>query len=181
MLNTPDVRTQAPGAAKLDWGEIQKELDQSGSNWFLLSKNPNARVRLLNSPNDARPFLAVETTYEGRVREKYLMFVAEAAEGPVKVAVMPKTALRAIVNLATNGWDLFDSMAGIPVILSKYTSNGRTSYAVTPAGAKPMSMTPAVIEELNDLTLAQAAQDFREWQDFMATKRASGDAEDSGE
>lgn len=175
MTNT--TMTQTP----IDWNEVQKELDSGsngGSNWFFPGKNPNARIRLLHSPNDARPFAPVQTEYQGAVREKYLMFMTEADNGPVKVIILTKTALRAVITLLSNGWDLFDPNGGIPIIVSKFQTAGRTNYAVTPAGAKPMPIAPALVAELEDLSLAQAQADFVAWQAFMAEKRAGSNAED---
>lgn len=166
-----------PSQSPIDWGAVQADLDSgtSGSTWFFPGKNPNARIRLLHSPNDERPFVAVKTEYQGKVREKYLLYMTEAENGPVKVLIVTKTAFRAIVSLLANGWDLFDPQAGIPIIISKFTAGGRTNYAVTPAGAKPMPVKAEVVEELDDLSLTQARQDFDDWQVFMAEKRANGE------
>lgn len=175
--NAPVPPTQTPPLPPIDWGAVQDELDQgSGSNWLLLSKNPNVRLRLLQAPGDARPYMPVETEYQGKSRVKYLMFCTEADNGPVKVVVLTKTAFRAIVALLTNGWELFDPQTGMPVIISKFSTGGRTSYSVTPAGAKASPVRDTVIEELATMSLDQAYEDFMEWQEFMANRRGDDSA-----
>ena len=164
----------------INWTSIQNDMDAGtdGPRWFFPSKNPNARVRLLQAPGDEMPFIEVQTDYQGKTRTKYLMYGTEAPNGPVRVIVLPKTALRAIVSLLANGWDLFDPADGVPVAISKYVTGGKTNYSVAPAGSKPMAINPELVEELNGLSLATTRDAFNEWQRFMEERRGSG-VEDS--
>lgn len=177
-MSNPSETMQNP---VIDWAAVQAELDRGeggGSQWLFPSKNPNLKVHLLSPGDPAQlPYAEVNTSYQGKDRSKYLMYCTEAPNGPIKVLVLPRTAFRSIVALLSNGWDLMSPKTGIPVILSKYQIGSRTSYTAVPFGAQPMVVSDEIVEELKGLTLAQAVQDFNDWQSYMASRgeTANGD------
>jgi hypothetical protein len=125
-------------------------LDSIGSGTggeFFFVKSPKTKVRLLNFQDDPQEFFApVKTVYRNKEKTKFMIFakvigvdgqgakpLGDNWKNKVAPLVITKTALKAIITLLAEGYDLFDPEEGYGVTIIRSGSGTDTDYTATPS------------------------------------------------
>lgn len=124
----------------------QKALDElgDGSGPFFFFKASKTNVRLVCFEENPEHFFAAATTvFKGKPKSKYVVFgqvlktqgrdLSEKWINKIVPLVITKTALKSIISLLAEGYELFDPAQGFGITLMKSGSGTDTEYNVMPS------------------------------------------------
>lgn len=145
--------TQAAQQPKMpNWQKALDELGEGGGPFFFL-KSPKTNVRLICLEDDPEKFFAGATTvFKGKPKTKYVVFAlilkTQGRELSAKYAnkivplVLTKTAIKSILSLLSEGYDLFDPAGGYGITIMKSGAGTDTEYNIMPS-PQPVPFVPA--------------------------------------
>lgn len=131
---------------KVDWQSMLDSLESGGlTGNIFFPKSGKTRVRLILEDEDDQEswFTEVQGEFEGKVRSRYIIrgVVLHPAPDDKKIMgiVVSKTAMKGIVGMLAEGYDLFDPEEGHGITISKTGASLNTSWGVTPS-PKPVEI-----------------------------------------
>lgn len=148
---------------QVDWASLMNSF--GGDRSPVLFIKGRHKIHLLPFKDANHIFEPVASFFKGKERTKYIVKVwnMDDSENPVRAALLPSKACKAILTLAVEGYELFDPKAGHAVILNKTGSGNQSEIGVTPS-PKPIPVPPNVLELAEEMDLAQVAAEFSERQ-----------------
>lgn len=154
------------------WDDIAAGMEAGGSANFIFPKVGRTRVRLLWVGGDTF-FLPVEAHVAGRTKTKYII-LAFSQEDPtvIKGLVVPKSVLKIITGLCSEGLELFDSNEGFGIVIARTGSGLETSYTIYPS-AKPVVLTKETIEAALKMDLKELAAQYNKNQTDRAANQGN--------
>jgi len=156
---------EAPAPTKqTNWQAVLDDLGaESNDPRLFFLKGGRNRLRLIpEDPQDPKSFFTTVTrTYQGQSRVKFLiralvMSNDEDATPSIRAIPIGKTAMKAILNLLAEGYDLLDPKTGHGVTIVRSGSALDTSYTVV-SSPKPVPV-PRKHTKLED-SMASIAED----------------------
>ena len=146
---------KTPQPKQPDW---QKALDElgDGSGPFFFFKSAKTNLRLVCLEDDPEKFYAAATTlFKGQPKSKYVVFAqilkTQGRElsakwvGKIVPVVLTKTAIKSILSLLAEGYELFDPATGYGITLMKSGAGTDTEYNVMPS-PQPVPYNPGDFE-----------------------------------
>ena len=112
--------------------EKLEEIEAETEGVYLFPQAGKTKVRLLLAPErDISVFSCpVLRSYKGKESLKYMLPVL-LNDNNVKIAVVPKTVYKGILQLLANGWDLFHPDTGHSIIIDRTGEGLKTKYTVS--------------------------------------------------
>lgn len=179
---TPKTPQNNPPKAAPNW---QKALDElgDGSGPFFFLKSPKTNVRLVCLEEDPEKFFAGATTvFKGKPKTKYVVFamilktqgreLAEKWKNKVIPLVLTKTAIKSILSLLSEGYDLFEPENGFGITIMKSGAGTDTEYNIMPSPqavpipADVIMPEKSLIEYADDLTNNSASRSEKSSEDW---------------
>lgn len=124
----------------------QKALDElgDGTGPFFFFKSKKTNLRLVCLEDDPEKFFAAATTmFKGKPKTKYIVFgqvlktadreLSDKWKGKIVPLVLTKTAVKSIISLLAEGYELFDPANGYGVTLMKSGAGTDTEYTIMPS------------------------------------------------
>lgn len=124
----------------------QKALDElgDGTGPFFFFKSKKTNLRLVCLEDDPEKFFAGATTYfKGKPKTKYIVFgqvlktadkeLSDKWKGKIVPLVLTKTAIKSIISLLAEGYELFDPAQGYGIVLMKSGAGTDTEYNIMPS------------------------------------------------
>jgi len=135
----------------VDWQAMLDSLEAGGANGnILFPKSGKTRIKLVLEDDDDEEswYTEVQGEFEGKVRSRYIirgcvLFPAQE-EKKIMGILVAKTAMKGIVGLLSEGYDLFDPEDGHGITISKTGALLTTSWGITP------SPKPVEVEDFED-------------------------------
>lgn len=183
---SPVNKAAAPAQAQPDWENLLENLATDRTSAFIFPKGPKTRVRLVHNP--AEPyFTEIQTEFRGKAKTKYAVLAVQMdaagddEEGPkVKALVISKTVFRQIVQMLTEGYDLWDPEKGFGITILRQGSGLETNYSVLPS-PRPVPVDPHLIEQAPDFASVQ--EEYAKLRERQASKagKDGADSDETGE
>jgi hypothetical protein len=177
------------------WQNLVQKMG-GGESDFLFPQVGRTRVRLVWADADSDPIRAVNSSFQNRVKTKYVLwgYSPDDEESKLKIVVVPKTVGTGILALLAEGYDLFDPAEGHGISIIRSGSGLDTQYNVMPS-PKPVPLPPEIVTQIEGRTLDQASQRYEEFNANRAARsgertgvggrrtseQALGSAEDNGD
>jgi len=158
-----------PKQNKVDWNAIYNQVGSVKTGQFLFPKAGKNRIRLLQHPDDEVPYRVVQNNYQGQIRDKYLFmgYSPDDTEPDLKGIVVPLTVFRAIVGYLAEGYEFFDSEAGLGITILRDQQGRRVNYQVM-ASRNPQEADEEIIKSMGDRNLDYFAKEWDDWQNRKA-------------
>lgn len=142
-------------------------LDSMDNNVGVMYLKDRTRVRLLPILEGRSPVLPITTSFNGKSRIKYLIGVqnlaAKGEEQRVFLLLLSKKVVKAMLQYATEGWDLFGKETGRGLILIKSGSGLATEVTISPS-PNPIAIPDDVMEEWYDFDPKTVAEEYQKYQ-----------------
>jgi len=135
----------------VDWPAMLDSLEAGGANGnILFPKSGKTRIKLVLEDEDDEESWYQEAVgeFQGKVKSRYILrgcvLFPSQEEKKIMGIVVAKTAMKGIVGLLTEGYELFDPEEGHGITISKTGAMLNTSWGVTP------SPKPVEVEDFED-------------------------------
>jgi hypothetical protein len=166
-------KASASMAAPVDngnkWQDLLDNLKSGATGPFFFLGDGKTRIRLVPEPDtDDNFFIETVSIYGGKEKSKFIVLglvmgssskdLDPEEANKVRPIILPKTAIRYILSLLAEGWDLLSEDAGHGLTITR-TGKGRdTGYTVTNS---PKAI-PVAYDELEypESSLEELAQEF---------------------
>lgn len=174
--------------ANVDYNALMDQV--ASENLDVLYLQARTRVRFLPLLEGRPPVVSVKTIYNGKTRTKYLMGVwnltrkegEENNTAKVQAVLLSKRTVRAVLQYAAEGWDLFSPEEGRGVMLAKTGSGLNTEITLSPS-PHSVSVPEEIMEEWYNFDIQTVAADWEKGQldRAAATASAEGTEDDEAE
>ena len=142
---TSKAQVQTPHTqAKVNWENVLNNLGSEGSGPFFFLKSSKTRIRILCFEDNVEQFFAMGTTvFQGKPKQKAIFFgtvistegreLSEKWANKIYPIVVTKTALKGILSILAEGYELFDPANGYGITILKSGKGTDTEYNVMPS------------------------------------------------
>lgn len=161
------------------WENALDRLSQS-QNLFFPQEGKN-RFRLFWAEGrDELPYVEVTSYWQGKPRRRYMMMgYSPDDQTPIpRGIVLARTAFRSIIDLVSEGYELFDPERGHGITIIRSGRGLDTSYTVI-ASMHPIPIPDELKEQLSEFDLSAVARSYEEGQRQRSGVRESSSVEDS--
>ena len=156
-------KTTTMNVTDVNWGALLDSF--SGDRSPVLFLKAKLKARLLPFENAGEIFFPVDTYFRGKKRTKYLVKIwnIEDQETPIRALLITTSTVKAILNQAVEGWDLFSADKGAALILTKTGQGMKSEVSLSPS-PRPVPVPADIIEAGKKLDMRKVAEEFSQRQ-----------------